>query len=332
MGNPLTTGTEHSRAFAILALLATLVSTLASVIMLGLIGKMGRWNGHLLLITTMTMFQTLYDISFYSAVIDVNNKYITIPSNVAQIIGGIGSSLTSNIVAGIAFYVIYYRKSFPIFQYYKILLLVVCLTALCDASLFVLSVSVKRFEYLADVSILGFYYYTRLSSIFINFAFALLTMVQIRRTNSRRSNISFSEQDINRLSFRLFYYPLVQAISRSGAAWYERQYGYNFSPDNGYNFSPEHTSNWAFAAQCTMAVSMPVASVGYLVIFLVMQPRAFETLVGLFGWAKLPTPLTVGLLSGDYSMSEYVAEESETIDSEDESRRSMVSVVTVSDL
>lgn len=278
MGSPLSTGSAHSRAFAGLSLAATLLGSLTSLLMLWLLVKTKRWNGHVLLITTMTVFQTIYDISFYTAVVDVHNAYVTVPSNVAQIVGGMGGSLISNAIAGIAFFVIWRRRSFPIFACYPYILAVVLLAAAADATMFLLSVLYRRLEYLADYSVLGFYYYARLVSICLNFVLALLTAWQIRRTRSGKAAdlLSHSERTMNQLALRLFYYPLVQAVSRSGAAWYEMQYGYDFDRSRGYDFSPAHTSNWAFAAQCTMALSMPAASVGYLCIFLVMQPTAYD--------------------------------------------------------
>jgi hypothetical protein len=297
MGSPLVSGSRHSRLFAILALSATIISTSASLIMLWLIIKMKKWNGHLLLITTMTAFQTLYDISFYSAMVDVHNVYVTVSSNVAQIVGGMASAFLSNVIAGLAFYVILYRQSFPIFKAYPYILVFVLLVTGVAALLFLLSVTVEDKEYLADISVLYVYFYARLVSIGINFVFALLTMLQIRRTRSGKETMSHVEKVINRLSLRLFYYPIVQAISRSGCAWYEMRYGYNFDPNSGYNFSPEHTSNFAFAAQCTMALSMPVASIGYLIIFLIMQPKAFYSFVHILD--KPPTQdLSVLLLNG----------------------------------
>ena len=32
------------------------------------------------------------------------------------------------------------------------------------------------------------------------------------------------------LANRMLYYPIVQAISRSGSAWYELQFGWDFNP------------------------------------------------------------------------------------------------------
>ena len=91
-----------------------------------------------------------------------------------------------------------------------------------------------------------------------------------------------SEIAISTLSMRLFYYPIIQAIGRSGCAWYEMTYKYNFDPDSGFNFNPERTTDTQFAAQCLMVISTPLISIGYLCIFLIMQPdamRSFRALI-----------------------------------------------------
>eukprot|EP01031_Cornospumella_fuschlensis_P026688 gene26688-32249_t len=290
MRDPFTTGSEHSQAFAALALFATIISSAASILMLYLVRRMKIWNGHILLVTTMTVFQTLYDVTFFTGVVNMDNVYLAVISNLGQLMGGMASSFFSNIIGAIALYVMVYRHSFPIFQYYPVMLGFVLVTGTIDCVLFLLSVTVNHLEYLAGVAVLGLYYYAKVFSIVVNFVFALLTTLHVQRTASRKARISHSEQALQILSRRLFYYPIVQAVSRSGCAWYEVKYGYEFSPSTGMNFSPEHTSDWKFAAQCLMALSMPIASLGYLAIFLVMQPRAYATLRALVRGDELPSP------------------------------------------
>eukprot|EP00981_Chlorochromonas_danica_P006298 scaffold1355_cov154-Ochromonas_danica.AAC.16 len=297
MSSPLTSGSAHSQYFAWMALSASIFSTAASVLMLWLIIKVNHWSGHVVLITTMTIFQTIYDVSFYSAVVDVHVPAISITSNVAQIIGGISSSLMSNVIAAVAYYVILYRRSFPIFRFFPHILGLTLSLACLDALLFLLSVTLKGFETLADVSVLGIYYYGRLLSIGMNFFLAILTLAQARRSShNNEESKTHCQRMIQQLSFRLFFYPIIQAISRSGCAWYEMQYGYSFSSGRGYNFSPEHTSSWAFAAQCTMAISMPIASVGYLIVFLNMQPKALRVLKHALCWPRSPSEEVIPLL------------------------------------
>ena len=73
---------------------------------------------------------------------------------------------------------------------------------------------------------------------------------------------------------KMQYYPIVQAVSRSGIAVYEITYG--------TDFNPEEPSPGQFACQIFYTVATPVASVGYLVIFLNSQPKAWSHLIDYF--------------------------------------------------
>eukprot|EP01038_Epipyxis_sp_PR26KG_P015672 gene15672-21198_t len=67
-------------------------------------------------------------------------------------------------------------------------------------------------------------------------------------------------QAINTLVNRMKYYPLVQAICRSGAAWNEFDFG---------NFS-------TYPSQISAGICSPSTGAGYFLIFLLMQPNALK--------------------------------------------------------
>jgi len=66
---------------------------------------------------------------------------------------------------------------------------------------------------------------------------------------------------------RLLYYPVVQVISRFGLSWFELEYGFAFGLYDG--------SSTRFAVLCLAAAAAPCCALGYLIIFLKMQPRAW---------------------------------------------------------
>eukprot|EP01034_Spumella_vulgaris_P024063 gene24062-30362_t len=134
------------------------------------------------------------------------------------------------------------------------------------------------YAYLNPIAQNYFYYYLRLVSIGVNFVISICTIWIIRskgRTqNTKDGSIkpsSVVERAIRTLAMRLMYYPIVQTISRAGCAWYEGQYSFNLDPTN--------PSTAQFIAQIAVAVLTPTASFGYLAIFLLMQPNAYECLV-----------------------------------------------------
>lgn len=74
---------------------------------------------------------------------------------------------------------------------------------------------------------------------------------------------------------------LSQAISRSGFAWYEFQYGYDFNVSNCTGNSGCYTA-LIYATAIT-----PTVSFGYLALFLRIEPHAYNKFRNLFGLRSL---------------------------------------------
>ncbi len=62
-------GSEQTTAYVVLLLVSTILGSIGSITILILIRKMGLKNGHILLISTMSWFQLMYDISFFMGLI-----------------------------------------------------------------------------------------------------------------------------------------------------------------------------------------------------------------------------------------------------------------------
>lgn len=281
----------HRGTFQAICLLATIIASIASSINLAVLSLLHRqWNAYLSLVTMMTFFQFLYDISFFTGLVNTGVPNLTITSNVVQLFSGLTSSLTSNLVAFIAFYVIYFKRAFNIKKHFVAMMTTVVVVAVIDVVLYIMSqADPNKFGSLTHFSVLKLYYYIKLISIVVNFVLVIWTAFLTRRMNSRAGSRSKSESSLNALSLRLFFYPIVQLISRSGCAWYEQAYGIDYHRGKGFTFDPPHTSNLQFTAQLAASLTMPIASVGYLIIFLVMQPKAYAKCRRLLG---LSTPQT----------------------------------------
>lgn len=109
MGNQNTLSTRyHVEIYNNVALAATIISAVASAILIVLIWKISqkRWPITMMTLFAMAVLQLLYDVSFYTAVAPVANDSVNIVTNILQIVGGIGSSLYSNASAFITLYVI----------------------------------------------------------------------------------------------------------------------------------------------------------------------------------------------------------------------------------
>eukprot|EP01031_Cornospumella_fuschlensis_P037337 gene37337-45331_t len=77
---------------------------------------------------------------------------------------------------------------------------------------------------------------------------------------------SEAEVAIRNVAIRMIYYPIVQAVGRSGYAWYEAQYGTSIDVTD---------KPGKFACLIFLTIVTPLQSVGYLIIFLIMQPDAY---------------------------------------------------------
>lgn len=281
MAGDLFGGTIHNQVFVSLALIATIVSSTSSSSVLIMIKRLNIWNLHLSLIFAMTSFELMYDVFFFSCMVDTGSFGLTVLSNIAVCLGGTTSSMLSNVIALVALYVVYYRKTINLMPYYYLIIAVASIPGMIVIIMYMMVLSDVKYSYLVDVGLTGIYYYTRLASIGINFVCSICTAVTVHRMKSLTNARSNAEIAINRLSMRMFYYPIVQAIGRSGCAWYEMEYGYNYQLNRTVNLDPPDTSDTEFGVQCWMTVCIPLIAVGYLVIFLIMQPDASKSVTSL---------------------------------------------------
>ena len=270
--------TYHNHVFVSLALIATIVSSSCSSSVLFMIKRMNVWNLHLSLIFAMTSFELMYDVFFFSCMVDTGNFPLTVISNIAVCLGGTTSSLLSNVIAMVALYVVYFRQTIDLMPYYYLIIAIASIPGMIVIIMYIMVLAYVRYDYLVDIGLTGIYYYTRLASIGINFVCSICTATTVYRMKSMHNSRSGAELAINRLATRMFYYPVVQAVGRSGCAWYEMKYGYNYQLNRTVNLDPPVTSDTEFAVQCWMAICIPLIAVGYLVIFLIMQPDASKSI------------------------------------------------------
>jgi hypothetical protein len=66
------------------------------------------------------------------------------------------------------------------------------------------------------------------------------------------------------------YYPILQTISRSGYAWYEFQYGFDFRVTEAKH-DPERYGLLIYSA-----IIAPTVSISYLILFLYIEPHAYK--------------------------------------------------------
>jgi hypothetical protein len=187
--------------------------------------------------------------------------------NSFQFFGGLSVSIWTNVLAFVILRVVVNMKNTDIlknFHWFTAIVMVPSVTI--GVALLILQLVGRRQQvyYIEEI-----YYWARLLSILINFVIHGIVSYRSYQTKMTKwTRRSPQEIAIQILSQRMIYYPLMQALSRVGASWYEAKYGFGPYPGN--------TSSRQFGLACVYVGLSPATGVGYLIVFLLMQPFAID--------------------------------------------------------
>jgi hypothetical protein len=107
---------DVSIACAYLVIILAILSIIASLCTLYLIYVIGRWNGFLLLILTMTVCSMIYDTTFISEFDFRESSFrYTVFGSIWM---GLAVTFWTNVYSGIVYYVVYRIKSVNTMKYY----------------------------------------------------------------------------------------------------------------------------------------------------------------------------------------------------------------------
>eukprot|EP01032_Pedospumella_encystans_P012924 gene12924-14915_t len=274
---------------------------------------MKKWNGFLAILWAMAICQLVFDISFTrhitsdSSYVSSKDDFTTSLWDGLQYFGGLSVSLWTNILALVVLKVVVTYEAFNIRKNFYFLSAVALVPPLL---LCVLNIALYKDHYNTggqNDNIGQIYSYSRTASILINFVAYAIISVQARKIGGSSvgdGEISQQQLMINELSRRMIYYPLMQTVSRIGASVYEPVYGYG--PYLGNSSQNEYI--WAII----YAITAPAAGIGYLIIFLMMQPYAYEQFVALLTTCK-PVPAPSSSVSSGSNTSPMNRKYSETM-------------------
>lgn len=316
----------------ILLLLFTTISLLCGLLTVSLIRASKRWNGYLLLVFCMSISQILFDVSYYVFSVlytQPGNRPLAVLYVVANVLGGLCTSLWANIIAGITCYVVWAMRPFNIHAHFPLLVLATTLPALAFCAAQVYLILGRPEDALAMSRSLSWaYYWTRLASIAFNFLLCALcagaagglggccslraceemlyactclccrprgkeSLAWRDRAASLEAQAQGGAQATAQASIRtvaqtMLLYPLVQTVTRVGAAWYESAYGFSApAPDQLSSLGAGQA-----AAAVAYAVLTPSAGTGYFLVYLAMQPASRERLQG---WLRNAVRWALGL-------------------------------------
>lgn len=253
------------------------IGCLASALMILIIRRMRPMTSHVYLIYCMSLFQLLYNAVFFFK--DGTAGFgVKVFATVVFIFCGVATSFLSNWIAFSMFSTVIYRKKFDVFQnLLKVHLLNAC-PATIVSILYLISVLPENHSRHTLNSILVEYVYNfiRFGSILVNFVLIVATTVYVSQMFSSKSNPSSADVAILTLCKRMIFYPIIQTIGRVGSAWYDLAYG--------LDYDPTHPGDIRYSSLLFMVVITPLVSVGYLVVFLWMQPKAWRHLCAVFRW------------------------------------------------
>lgn len=248
-----------------------IIGIVASVLTILVIGRMLPMTSHVYLIFFMTLFQLIYDAAFFFK--DGTTGYVgRSVANFLTIFAGISTSLISNWIAYAMFYTVVYRKKFDVITNLRVLHASYGVPSTIVGVLFLCVVFPQGHQHplLKDIIVKYINNIIRFGSILLNFILILGTTLHVYYLYGKTGNRSPSDIAVSALCQRMVFYPIIQAIGRVGAAWYEIGYG--------LTYVPTHPSDVRYASMVFMAIICPLVSVGYLIVFLWMQPNAWNHL------------------------------------------------------
>lgn len=251
------------------------VGCVASALMILIIRRMRPMTSHVYLIFCMSLFQLLYNAVFFfkdgTAGFDVK-----VFATVVFIFCGVATSFLSNWIAFSMFSTVIYRKKFDVFQNLLKVHLSNVLPATVVSALYLISVLPRNHSRhtLNNILVEYVYNFIRFGSILVNFVLIVATAVYVSQMFSGKSNSTSADVAILTLCKRMIFYPVIQTVGRAGSAWYDLAYG--------LDYDPTHPGDIRYSSLLFMVIITPLVSVGYLIVFLWMQPKAWRYLCSVF--------------------------------------------------
>jgi hypothetical protein len=305
---------EHNYFFFIAALISITVagiSFMGSFLVCYLIRAIKRNNGYLRLVSVMATLDCFYNLSYFTQ-LSVGHEKMYQATIFLTIFCGLSVTILTNILITTVYNIVHRMEAEDIQKYFHMYFLFAL------GIPFVLAVyGMENFSRRYGDSICA----VRLSCIVYNIIIYYLIIKRLKRIDSNRSQcltnaptdvdeqIDMNQNQLNEnslnssgnssiklkvnsrlynsvnrptlqpvyaLTSRIWHYPLWQVLTRIPATYYELEYGYK--PANYVTHDSVWAKTWLMAA-CIIA---PASGIGFLVIFLQMQPiarRYFYSLV-----------------------------------------------------
>ena len=255
-----------------LAISASILSGVASALVMFLIKKKGDWNTHVTLIWWMTAFQFCYDATFVPSAMHGGDRTTYLFGQFCQNTFGLLSSFITNVIAGILYYVIVMRKAFDLDAYWVQVAVLTYAPVLLIQIATIWAIISGPEKNLREVNVI--YYWLRVVSIVINFAFCSMAYYAHVGRMTDSNFRTYTDGLLRTIIKRTLWYPIVQAITRLPACYYEFKHGWQPYSGNG--------SDEMYTEAILWVLFTPSAGVGYLAIYLISAPGSKQNMHKLF--------------------------------------------------
>jgi hypothetical protein len=249
------------------------IGILCSILTLWIIYRMNRMNGYLKLILTLTISQSLYDISIVLVVCHwypIKLFYIALRS-----MSGLWATFITNILSFVVLYTVWTSQVIDLAKNIRFILP----TLFIPAALYGIITPYVIFycsDYLVHI-VSSVYFWIRVASIIFNICsyFGMLYKLHLMDSlwlPSPSSSVPKPTQSpLWALAHRFKYYPIVQIITRLPVAIHEYSYGHDY----GY---PADESLRAKISLLAYVFFLPAAGLGFFLVFIAVCPGAFQLL------------------------------------------------------
>ena len=299
-------------AYVIISLVFASISTVCTVLTLWLLHDINRWTGFAGLVYALTLSQLIYDVGFFvKPVLSATSNAPIFAFYLLQITGGLATTLFTNVISYIVVVISFSLRSYDIKKNFASIVACVSVLSVVPALLAALGETEalgNSSRAVSSFAVLYYYAIARVLSIVFNFFCYILLGFRLRRMgwtffpSSSSNKSSAPVHPVCALANRMVYYPVVQVLTRLPAAWLE--FGYDMSINDDAAFEAMTHTDAYKTANTLYSISGPSAGIGFLIIFLVMQPAALRHLVSHLHWLCCCSLL--GLGGADPDTPEYL--------------------------
>jgi hypothetical protein len=271
-------GDPSNDLYSSLALISSVISSFFALVLILLIRRVNDWTPYTYLLYGMSWLQFMYDLAFFNSVVYVGDKTIMLIANTLTIYAELSVTLLTNVISVIALYIVAKRQSMDLLHNIPRIFYTIGTLSLINVICFYIAIF---YPGLTLREMINSYLIIRSGSMCFNILCSMATLVMITKSGSFHSQTAESRA-LRSFGYRMFCYPAVQIVSRIALLIYDVAYSYKSNPQYDWTDDDAVTASrhnqQQFILLCLFVVVTPLASLGFFLIFLLTQPKAYPAL------------------------------------------------------